>query len=261
MSQCSKTDGSCNLQLEEGVLKCTTHNSTDIVGKLYAIKTGEKFGTENKTYSADSGLREPAIVKNYDNDASYNTIGVTLSEMRENYKNMATSVAKYGGFYVGRYETSLSNATASSAGTAGTAQSKQGVIPTSAENSAISSWYGLYSKQKEYTGENGSVESSMIWGSQYDRILNWVKEGKNDEEKTKIISQKLGNHGGSITTTLVVASHFILSRTELCENQNQNNRRFKKISTNVDATNVAFFIAKKRLKINRKWWKRCNSIV
>ena len=261
MSQCSKTDGSCNLQLEEGVLKCTTHNSTDIVGKLYAIKTGEKFGTENKTYSADSGLREPAIVKNYDNDASYNTIGVTLSEMRENYKNMATSVAKYGGFYVGRYETSLSNATASSAGTAGTAQSKQGVIPTSAENSAISSWYGLYSKQKEYTGENGSVESSMIWGSQYDRILNWVKEGKNDEEKTKIISQKLGNHGGSITTTLVVASHFILSRTELCENQNQNNRRFKKISTNVGATNVAFFIAKKRLKINRKWWKRCNSIV
>ena len=201
MSQCSKTDGSCNLQLEEGVLKCTTHNSTDIVGKLYAIKIGEKFGTENKTYSADSGLREPAIVKNYDNDASYNTIGVTLSEMRENYKNMATSVAKYGGFYVGRYETSLSNATASSAGTAGTAQSKQGVIPTSAENSAISSWYGLYSKQKEYTGENGSVESSMIWGSQYDRILNWVKEGKNDEEKTKIISQKLGNHGGSITTT------------------------------------------------------------
>ena len=201
MSQCSKTDGSCNLQLEEGVLKCTTHNSTDIVGKLYAIKIGEKFGTENKTYSADSGLREPAIVKNYDNDASYNTIGVILSEMQENYKNMATSVAKYGGFYVGRYETSLSNATESSAGTGVTAQSKQGVIPTSGENSATSSWYGLYSKQKEYTGKNGSVESSMIWGSQYDRILNWVKEGKNDEEKTKIMSQKLGNHGGSITTT------------------------------------------------------------
>ena len=128
------------------------------------------------------------------------------------------------------YETSLSNTTESSAGTGVTAQSKQGVIPTSGENSATSSWYGLYSKQKEYTGKNGSVESSMIWGSQYDRILNWVKEGKNDEEKTKIISQKLGNHGGSITTTLVVASHFILSRTELCENQNQNNRRFRKNS-------------------------------
>ena len=261
MSQCSTAGGNCNLQLQNGVLKCTTHNSTDIVGKLYATEIEEKFGIENKTYNADSGLREPAIVEDYDIDARWNTIGSTPSEMQENYKNMATSVAKYGGFYVGRYETSLSNVTASSAGTGGTAQSKQGVIPTSAYNYATLSWYGLYSKQKEYTGKNGSVESSMIWGSQYDRILNWVKEGKNDEEKTKIISQKLGNHGGSITTTLVVASHFILSRTELCENQNQNNRRFKKISTNVGATNVAFFIAKKRLKINRKWWKRCNSIV
>ena len=32
--------------------------------------------------------------------------------MQENYKNMAASVAKYNGFYVGRYETSLSNAPA-----------------------------------------------------------------------------------------------------------------------------------------------------
>ena len=199
MSQCSKTDGSCNLQLEEGVLKCTTHNSTDIVGKLYAIKIGEKFGTENKTYSADSGLREPAIVKNYDNDASYNTIGVILSEMQENYKNMATSVAKYGGFYVGRYETSLSNATESSAGTGVTAQSKQGVIPTSGGNSATSSWYGLYSKQKEYTGKNGSVESGMIWGSQYDAMLNWAKNGG---DKDKITSTSFGNNSdGNVSTT------------------------------------------------------------
>ena len=28
--------------------------------------------------------------------------------------------------------------------------------------------------------------------------------------------------------TMAVVSHFILSRTELCENQNQNNRRFRK---------------------------------
>ena len=198
MSQCSKTDGSCNLQLDGNTLKCKIHNNNEeIVGKLYATSTGEKFGTENKTYNADSGLREPAIVKDYDNDDSCNTIGVTLSEMRENYKNMATSVAKYGGFYVGRYETSLSDATASSA-----VQSKQGVIPTSARNSTTSMWYGLYSKQKEYTGKNGSVESSMIWGSQYDRILNWVKEGKNEEEKSKITNPKLGNNSsGSVTTT------------------------------------------------------------
>ena len=199
MSQCSTAGGSCKLQLEDGVLKCTTHNNTDIVGKLYATELEEKFGTENKTYNVDCGLREPAIVLE-DNYDTINTIGVTLSEMQENYKNMAKSVAKYGGFYVGRYETSLSNATASSAGTGGTVQSKQGVIPTSAENSATLSWYGLYSKQKEYTGKNGSVESSMIWGSQYDAMINWAKNGA---DKDKITNTSLGNNSteSGVTTT------------------------------------------------------------
>ena len=200
MSQCSKTDGSCNVQLEEGVLKCTTHNSTDIVGKLYATELGEKFGTVNKTYSADSRLREPAYLKDTDyGDASkYNTIGLTLATMQEDYKNMAVSVAKYGGFYVGRYETSLSNATLTESKD-GNIQSKPGVMPTSAGNSATSSWYGLYSLQKEYTGKNGSVGSSMIWGSQYDAMINWAKSGA---DKDKITNTSLGNNSsGSVTTT------------------------------------------------------------
>ena len=41
----------------------------------------------------------------------------------------------------------------------------------------------------------------MIWGSQYDRILNWVKEGKNEEEKSKITNTSLGNNSGGIVTT------------------------------------------------------------
>ena len=202
MAQCSTAGGSCNLQLDGETLKCTTHNSTDIVGKLYATTTGENFGTENTIYNANSGLREPAIVEDYDNSSSYNTIGLKLSNMQEDYRNMAAKVAKYGGFYVGRYETSLSDATESSAGTNGKAQSKQGVIPTSAGNSATSSWYGLYSKQKGYTGKNGSVESSMIWGSQYDAIINWVKNGNNETEKAKLTNTSLGNNsGGNVTTT------------------------------------------------------------
>ena len=119
--------------------------------------------------------------------------------MQRDYRNMAASVAKYGGFYVGRYETSLSNANSSQAND-GTAQSKQGVIPTSANNSATSSWYGLYKIQdKTYTGTNGSVESSMIWGSQYDAMLNWAKTGNDIDKITKT---SLGNNSsGSVTTT------------------------------------------------------------
>ena len=204
MAQCSTAGGSCNLQLDGDSLKCTTHNSTDIVGKLYATSTGENFGTANTTYDVNSGLREPAYLtdSNWADKSSYNTIGLKLSDMQRDYRNMAAKVAKYGGFYVGRYETSLSDATESSAGTNGKVQSKQGVMPTAANNSATSSWYGLYSKQKGYTGKNGSVESSMIWGSQYDAIINWVKNGNNETEKAKLTNTSLGNNsGGNVTTT------------------------------------------------------------
>ena len=201
MAQCSTAGGDCNLILSDGdELMCTTHNSTEIVGKLYATETGENFGTVNTTYNADSGLREPAYLTDstYADASSYNAIELTLSNMQDEYRNMAAKVAKYGGFYVGRYETSLSDATESSAGVNEKAQSKQGVIPTSVYNSATYRWYGLYSKQKEYTGKNGSVESSMIWGSQYDAMLNWAKNGA---DKDKLTNTTLGNHSGSVKTT------------------------------------------------------------
>ena len=205
MAQCSTAGGNCNLQLEGNTLKCTTHNSTEIVGKLYSTSTGNNSidNSANTTYNANSGLREPAYLTNssYADGSSYNTIGLQLSEMQTNYKNMATSVAKYGGFYVGRYETSLSNSNSTEAKD-GNAQSKSGVIPTSANNSATYRWYGLYQAQKTYADGNSSVESSMIWGSQYDAIINWVKNGNNETEKAKLTNQMLGNNSSnSVTTT------------------------------------------------------------
>ena len=202
MAQCSTAGGSCKLQLEDGVLKCKTHNDNEeIVGKLYATSAGENFGTINTTYNANSGLREPALLSDSSNadKSSYNNIGLTLDEMKSNYRNMAISVAKYKGFYVGRYETSLTDSNEKSPGTSGSVQSKQGVIPTAADNIKTSTWYGLYKSQdKTYTGTNNSVESSMIWGSQYDAMLNWIKNGL-DENKIK--DDSLGNHDGNVTIT------------------------------------------------------------
>ena len=187
MAQCSTAGGSCNLQLDGETLKCTTHNSTDIVGKLYATDIGENFGTVNKIYMDDSGLREPAYLTNtITGDVSnFNTIGLTLSDMQINYKNMSAKVAKYGGFYVGRYEASEANNRS--------LQSKSGLNPVAL------SWYELYYKcNKTYTGKNDSVESSMIWGSQYDAMLNWAKTGN---DKNKITNTSLGNNSsGSVTT-------------------------------------------------------------
>ena len=202
MAQCSTAGGNCNLQLDGETLKCTTHDSTDIVGKIYstAAENNSIDDTANTSYNINSGLREPAIVSNCDNDTNNNNNLFTIEKLKEDYKNMATSVAKYGGFYVGRYELSLTDATDSLVGTSGTAQSKQGVIPSSSKDSGTLTWYGLYSKQdKTYEGTNNSVESSMIWGSQYDRILNWVKEGNDEEEKNKLTQTEIGN----INTTIL----------------------------------------------------------
>ena len=202
MAQCETAGGDCNLQLVDGTLKCTNeaHSSTaeKIVGKLWATTDEESFGTENTVYTPNSGLREPDIVTDYDNNTSYNNGLFTLGSLKEEYNEMATSVAKNKGFYIGRYETSLSTATDKDVGTSGTACSKAKVLPTSSANTANSMWYGLYSISKTYTVAENSVQSTMIWGSQYDAMLNWAKNGA---DKDKITEGENGNNSGRVVTT------------------------------------------------------------
>ena len=203
MAQCETAGGDCNLQLVEEngneLLKCTNeaHSETaeKIVGKLWAIETGENFGTENKEYKPDYELREPATL-----EYSEKLNRLELDGLKTDYKAMAISVKRNGGFYIGRYETSLSTATDKTAGDSGTACSKAGVIPTSAENSATNLWYGLYSISKTYTVAENSVQSTMIWGSQYDAMLNWVKNG-NSDDKDKIRRFGIGNNNSKVIAT------------------------------------------------------------
>lgn len=105
----------------------------------------------NISYDPNSGLREPAVVTSagfsYDANITFTSNLFTLQTLKNNYKKMVTSVAKYNGFYIGRYETSLSDATPTSAGNSQNAQSKPGVIPTFSSNDSLSMWYGLYKVQ------------------------------------------------------------------------------------------------------------------
>ena len=207
MSQCSTAGGDCNLQLQDdGTLKCETHNSTEIVGKLYATEAGENFGTVNTTYEADSGLREPAVVTGngseydaqYYSNAGFSSLSDMENGLKQEYKDMATSVAKYKGFYIGRYESSLSTATEESQGTDGIVQSKMGVKPASASNTATNMWYGLYKIQKEYSSieslKDSNIGSSMIWGSQYDAMINWANTGS---DAKKLTENNNGKHKGN----------------------------------------------------------------
>ena len=215
MAQCSQADGSCNLKLVNNEIVCTAHsNNSQIVGKLYAISTGETFSASmpNTTYNANSGLREAAIITgnssgtgaDFDGDVtdnlsiintilgkSYTAANELLSDMQIDYAKMIKSVEKYGGFYIGRYEISKSDSN--------TAQSKVNSPALTAAASSANEWYGLYAYGKTYN--TNSVESSMVWGSQYDAMMRWMQSGESGIDVTNTTVPNGGNRNTNTTIT------------------------------------------------------------
>ena len=140
-------------------------------GVLYNWGT-DATGNTAYDWSADStSFREPANLSgSYDSKSKNSSWTSTLYQ--EEYNKMIKSVSQYGGFYVGRYEMSLNSEK--------NAESKYGATSATAESTSAKQWYGLYNKAKTYAPENASqkVVSSMIWGSQYDAMLKWMKGNK-----------------------------------------------------------------------------------
>ncbi len=141
-----------------------------------------------------SSCREPHIVSNFDNDTKtyLSDIGLTQAsfktEMQREYNDMIKSVSKNKGFYVSRYEMSLDANK--------NAQSKK--MQSSATNGTTSAnrWYGLYNKAKNYalkTDSTKNVVSSMIWGSQYDAMMNWMIDEGVDVRSNEPVSGAVGN--------------------------------------------------------------------
>ena len=98
-------------------------------------------------------------------------------DMQDEYNNMVKSVAKYGGFYVGRYETGIDNVS-KIAVSKDESKTENNIKRADPSDSDTNMWYGLYNKQRTMAKDNGlnSVESSMIWGSQYDAMMIWMQK-------------------------------------------------------------------------------------
>ena len=166
-------------------------------GKIYNFITGtssdstfdEKTGTYAYNWSETNGVmsiksstnyREPdVVIKNgstgYDMDSRLKTLGLGvetthefLMQMEKEFNKMIESVEKYGGFYIGRYET-------------GDLNKEQAVVVKGNTNISSQNWYTMYKKCKELE-ESNTVRTGMIWGNQFDRTLMWLIESKN---KTK----------------------------------------------------------------------------
>ena len=192
------SNGNCNITAENGTAKCTTHNSKQMAGRLYATNTGENYKKAyTEVYTANTGLREPDVVTGNDtgdgtssdgsstylgymstvtgDNTSYETTAKFKETLQNEYNEIVALIYNAGGYYVGRYETS--NITT----TKGTA-----INVVAGTNSGISdiNWYYMYAQQKVYA-ENKSlgnkVKSSMILGTCHDQMLEFVNvEGKYD---------------------------------------------------------------------------------
>ena len=159
-------------------------SGSDYEGVLY------NFSGTSSTEMTDYGLgttneREPDIVSNYDGKSN-DPVGIKKENLQKEYNDMIASIKKYGGFYVARYEAGIEN---------GKVTSKIGITPTSADNDQSKTWYGLYSLAKTYTNNKNSVTSQMIWGSQYDAMLNFALTGN---DKSKVKSTEYGNDSRTI---------------------------------------------------------------
>ena len=143
-----------------------------------------------KDYTTTSDNREPDVVTGFDNSTTYlNQINGILNtsysdsesfktDLQTDFNTMVTRVANKGGFWVGRYETSqMSNSTT----TTYTESNEIQVGVKRGTTTGISgvTWHRMYAEQKIYKSlvltESENVTSSIIWGSQWDQIMIWMK--------------------------------------------------------------------------------------
>ena len=97
------------------------------------------------------------------------------------YEASYASIKKYGGFYIGRYE--LTGSTASP-----TVQAGQTVL-------ASQNWYNLYKACSGIVNTaSANAKSTMINGTQWNRVLEWLVETGMDSKKVYEDSSTWGNY-------------------------------------------------------------------
>ena len=167
----------------------STNSNYDELTGAYPLNWSETNGIIS---ISSTGYREPDVVIDYDIDSKLKTLGLGadtthefLIQLEEEFNNMIESVKKYGGFYIGRYETgNLSQDTA--------------VVQKGNTDNLNGSWYRMYKECKTLKGSNNKIETGMIWGNQWDRTLMWlVESGNKTKEEITEDSTGWGNYANA----------------------------------------------------------------
>ena len=172
---------------------CGTIGETAVTTNKYSktITIGKDNNTETisrttpGTSTSDS-YREPDLVVKYDaQDTYYKTIlGETGTKEQlaklfvAEYNEMITSISKYGGFYIGRYELS---------GTVTDPTEKPGKTITN------TNWYNLYNAcRSSKLQASDKVKTQMIWGIQWDVTCDFI--ANKGDQKNITDSSNWGNY-------------------------------------------------------------------
>ena len=127
-----------------------------------------------------SGYKEPDILTDRDTDDTAAQAGFTATgdktalkvmaeSLVQDYSEMIESIAKYKGFYIGRYELSTKTENGVTVGI----EQKDKVSQT------YRSWYNLYKYSKNIAGSE-NMQTRMIWGCQWDVTCKWLADHNYD---------------------------------------------------------------------------------
>lgn len=178
------------------------YDSVNNAGKLYEFNET----TSDEMEYAPTLYREPDVVTSASIDeestggddldsisdnlqqaglSSAATVNDFKSQLRNEFDEMIESVEKYGGFYIGRYET-------------GNLSEQEAVVQKGNTDISNKIWYTQY-KLSKTIGANNNVVTNMIWGCQWDATLRWMQTS--DVEKVKNFptdkSKTYGNYTSS----------------------------------------------------------------
>ena len=173
---------------EKQLLGVTT--KTSIYSKL-RVRSEDSY-TET-TPGNESGIREPDVLSGYDtNPKYYNEIleyastKAMADAMVEEYNTTYQSIAKYDGFYIGRYEITgnVDNPTVQRGGTVINSQN----------------WYNL-KKACTNVVSTEYAQSTMVYGNQWDEVMAWlIATGDKTETQVNENSADWGNYSDSTGT-------------------------------------------------------------
>ena len=180
--------------------------TTNVYSKLRIREDDLWIGTSGTPNSIE--FREPDILPSSRGDAIQNndTIGINLIRSTFGYKDSTDaevlthfaqdivneytatyeSIAKYGGFYIGRYELTGSVEEP-------TVQRNHQVLVVT--TNIIENWHELKKACSDVINSN-YAQSEMVYGNQWDEVMDWLKQTEfaGKEEKVDSDSSSWGNY-------------------------------------------------------------------